>query len=335
MKESDIRPPALFEQYLALLREDVTRHFADRSRFVEVACVGCGAKSHEPGLEKLGFRYVRCLDCGSLYLSPRPDSVALGDYQSASEAVKFWATHFFKETAEARREKLFRPRAELVAGLAREGGGGRPRTFVDVGAGYGIFLEEVARLRLFATVLGVEPAPDLAAICRGKGFPIVEKPVESIERGEIAADVVTAFEVLEHVADPLAFLAALGRLVTRDGIVVFTTLTVSGFDIQVLWEHSNAVSPPQHINLLSVEGMRRLVERAGLALLELTTPGTLDVDIVANALDADPELPVPRFVQSLLGRGPAAREEFQALLQRHHLSSHVRVVARLGAGDGM
>lgn len=334
MREADIRPPALFSRYLGLLARDIERLFGDRSGFVDVPCVGCGAEAPAVAFEKLGFRYVTCGECASLYLSPRPSGAALRAYYAESEAVRFWSSDFYRETAEARRENILRPRARLVRDVvARDGV--TPGTFVDVGAGYGILLEEIARLGLFVQIVGVEPAVELAAVCRERGFRVIEKPVEAVGAGEVSANFVTAFEVLEHVADPAAFLVAVRGLLAPGGTLLLTTLTVSGFDIQVLWEHSNAVSPPQHINLLSVEGMRRLVERAGLALQELTTPGTLDVDIVANALAADPELPLPQFVRTLLGRGPAAQDEFQALLQRHHLSSHVQVVARLGAGGGM
>jgi hypothetical protein len=180
----------------------------------------------------------------------------------------------------------------------------------------------------------VEPAANLAAVCRQRGFRIIEVPVEAIPVGGVRADVVTVFETLEHVADPCEFLTAIRRILSTGGVMLLTTLTVSGFDIQVLWEHSKSICPPQHINFLSLEGLQRLVTRAGLDLVELATPGRLDVDIVANALAEDPNLPVPRVVRSLLERGPAAREEFQAFLQRHHLSSHVRVVARARDGGG-
>ena len=89
------------------------------------------------------------------------------------------------------------------------------------------------------------------------------------------------------------------------------------------------MTPPQHINLLSIEGMRDLMRRADLEIVELTTPGNLDVDIVENALARDPLLPVPRFVRYMLrSRDAATREQFQAFLRASLLSSHVRVVAR-------
>jgi hypothetical protein len=111
--------------------------------------------------------------------------------------------------------------------------------------------------------------------------------------------------------------------------MLFTTLTASGVDIQVLGEHVNAVSPPQHLNLLTVTGMKRLVERSGLELVEISTPGVLDVDIVRTTLRECGDIPVPSFAR-VLAEHPdeAVRSSFQRYLQANHLSSHIRVVAR-------
>lgn len=328
MKEAEIRPRALFDRYLELLQDDIAQFFSDRSGFVDVPCPGCGGGDGETELEKWGFPFRVCAACGSLFACPRPDPGALARYYQGSAAVRFWNTAFYRETEEARREKIFRPRADLVAEWAGRLGIGRDAACVDIGAGYGIFLEEIAARGLFTRVLGIEPVHSLAEICRAKGFRIVEKTVEAVESGEIGAGVATAFEVLEHVFDPGAFLRASRRVLRPGGILVLTTLTSSGFDIQVLWEHARSVHPPLHLNFLSVEGMQRLAERCGFQVVELTTPGRLDVNIVENALAENPALAVPRFVRTLLAREEAARAEFQAFLQRHRLSSHMRVIAR-------
>jgi len=330
LKESEIRPQELFNRYLELVRRDVAHYFNDTRAFVRVDCPACGSARQSPGLEKDGFAYVLCDECGTLYASPRPTAEQLDAFYRDAESVKFWSTHFYKETAGARREKMFRPRAQLVDEWLSRRGRERAPVFVDIGSGYGIFLEEIRRLGKFQSVTGIEPNPEMAKLCRQLGFPIVQKPVERVEEAEVQADFATAFEVLEHVFEPLQFLKSARRLLKPEGLLLFTTLTVSGFDIQVLWQNSKSVYPPHHINFISVEGMERLVARAGLQLVELCTPGQLDVDIVANRLGEDPTLPMPRFVASLLNsRLETTRRDFQDFLSAHRLSSHLRVVATL------
>jgi 2-polyprenyl-3-methyl-5-hydroxy-6-metoxy-1,4-benzoquinol methylase len=333
VKESDIRPARIFAQYLELLREDCALLLAAGDCFVAVSCPGCGSPSAETAFEKDGFRYALCGRCESLFISPRPSRELLDRYYRESKAIRFWSTHFYRETADARREKIFRPRASAIAAWLERMGGDGGHTLVDIGAGYGLLLEELARLGAVQTLVGVEPSSDLAAVCRGKGFRVIEAKVEDVADGMVRADIATAFEVLEHVFDPAEFLRAAARLLRPHGLLLFTTLTVSGFDIQILWNHSKSVSPPQHLNLLSLEGIRRLVTRAGLVIEELTTPGQLDVDIVRNTAAEHPDACVPRFVRSLISAGSACREEFQTFLQRHNLSSHARILARVAHGE--
>jgi SAM-dependent methyltransferase len=328
LREAEIRPKELFDEYLALCRRDIERFYGDDRKFMAVRCPACDSDAvTEGGFTKLGFRYRECAGCRSLYVSPRPTPAMQEAFARQSEATTFWGTHFYRETAAARREKMFHPRANLVADLVRNGVVTRTKTFADVGAGYGIFLEEVAALGLFDEVAGIEPAPPLAKVCREKGFCVIEAMMEDV--GErIAADLLTAFEVLEHVFDPAAFLRACAVGLHEEGALLFTTLTIDGFDLQVLWNESKSIYPPQHINLMSIDGLRTLAERSGLEILSIATPGQLDVDIVANAVTENPSLAVPRFVTRVLTLDSSARAEFQSFLARANLSSHVRVVAR-------
>jgi 2-polyprenyl-3-methyl-5-hydroxy-6-metoxy-1,4-benzoquinol methylase len=329
MKEEEIRPQDLFNRFLAAAREDIETFFSDHSQFVATNCAACGSQNRKWAFDKLGFQFQTCRDCGSLYLSPRPSPEAFDSYFHDGKSVKFWSTDFYRETAEARREKIFRPRAELIARVMQSEPPDRRNVFVDVGSGYGIFLEEVARQNTFKTVMGIERAPNMAEVCRKKGFKVIEKSVEDVSSSEVQADMVTTFEVLEHVFEPADFLRSLWNITAEGGIVLFTTLTISGFDLQVLWDRSKSIYPPHHINLISVEGMHHLVESCGFEVIEIATPGSLDVDIVANAMKEDPTLEVPRFVKYLVqNRDEQVQQNFQTFLQQNQLSSHIRCIAR-------
>jgi hypothetical protein len=112
------------------------------------------------------------------------------------------------------------------------------------------------------------------------------------------------------------------------GSVFISTLGIDGFDLQMLWEKSTQISPPHHINFLSVQGFKRLFERAGLVDISVTTPGQLDVDIVRNAVKRDPSLlKEQRFLANLLA-DDAHAVAFQKFLVSQALSSHVWVMGR-------
>jgi SAM-dependent methyltransferase len=326
MKEQDIRPADLFEKYLELSAHDAHAFFADRSRFRAVPCPGCDSDAAVPAFTKEGFDYVECRSCGTLFVSPRPDRSALDRFYGDSPSATYWAETFFPASMANRREKIFAPRVARVLELLN---GCEPRTVIDVGAGYGLFLEEYCRLRPDVRLLAIEPGRKLAKVCRAKGFETLERPVEDAALWAGAADLAVCFEVLEHVYSPIEFIESMARLLRPGGRILVSSLGVDGFDIQVLWERSRSVSPPHHLNFPSVSGFVRLFERAGLVDVSVLTPGRLDVDIVRNAVAEDPSIADGnRFVRLLLQkRSSAAHDAFQQFLAANALSSHVWVLA--------
>ena len=324
MKENDIRPEALLRRYVELSAQDAALCFVDSGR-LDVACVGCGAKHAQHSFEKTGFAYAQCSDCGSLFQSPRPPIEAFEAFYRSSESARYWADVFYPAVAEVRREKIFRPRVNRLSAMCADRGMCVDR-LIDVGAGYGIFLDEWRSKFPQTEALAIEPSSALAAQCRLKGFVVVEDIVENVRGQDSSADLVTCFEVLEHVYEPLGFVQSLVALARPGGHVFVSTLGIDGFDLQTLWDKSNQVSPPHHINFLSVRGFEELFARAGLVDVLVTTPGQLDVDIVRNAVKRDPSLlQGQRFLSHVLADNQRV-EAFQQFLVDQRLSSHVWVI---------
>jgi 2-polyprenyl-6-hydroxyphenyl methylase/3-demethylubiquinone-9 3-methyltransferase len=98
------------------------------------------------------------------------------------------------------------------------------RTALDVGCGAGLLAEPLARLG--ATVTGLDAAPELIAVARehaaGQGLEIDYRAGE-LEGLEGQFDLVTCMEVIEHVADPAAFVRALARHLTPGGLLIMST----------------------------------------------------------------------------------------------------------------
>jgi SAM-dependent methyltransferase len=330
MREQEIRPEALLDRYRELSALDAEICFADVSR-EPVPCAGCGGVEASFEFEKLGFAYQRCNTCGTLFQSPRPSLAAFEDFYRQSASARYWADVFFPAVAEIRREKIFRPRADRLAVLCASRGLGVER-LMDVGAGFGIFLDEWRRRSPATTLIAVEPSESLAQECRAKGFEVIEDIVENVKGYEETADLVTCFEVLEHVHDTESFVRVLTSLARPGGHVFISTLGIDGFDLQMLWQRSGQISPPHHINFLSVKGFESLFRRAGLVDIEVSTPGQLDVDIVRNAVRRQPDLlEGQRFLSTVL-RDDAAAAAFQTFLCEQRMSSHVWVIGRKPLG---
>jgi SAM-dependent methyltransferase len=326
MKECDIRPEHLLRRYLELSAEDARTYFATAVR-ERIDCVACGSAASVPQFEKNGFGYAECSDCGTLFQNPRPPLSAFEAFYRDSASAHFWAHEFFPAVAEARREKIFRPRVERLAALCQQQGLS-VGTLIDVGAGYGVFLDEWRRRFPSTRALAIEPSAPLANECRRKGLEVIESLAETAQGCTGEGDAVACFEVLEHAHDPLRFVRVLAEFVRPGGCLLVSTLGVDGFDIQTLWERSNSIFPPHHINFLSVAGFERLFSRAGLIDIEVITPGVLDVDIVRNALREHPQVLEGQRFMSRLVRDERLAALFQQFLADNRLSSHVWVMAR-------
>ena len=98
------------------------------------------------------------------------------------------------------------------------------KSALDVGCGAGLLAEPLARLG--ARVTGLDAAPELIAFARehaaGQGLEIDYRAGE-LEELEEQFDLITCMEVIEHVADPAAFVKALGRRLAPRGLLVMST----------------------------------------------------------------------------------------------------------------
>ncbi|MCC6145833.1 MAG: methyltransferase domain-containing protein [Candidatus Hydrogenedentes bacterium] len=322
LHEQDIRPPALMSEFKRLSIHDAAEYFADKDRRVAVNCVACGSDAIRPVFNRYDFLYNECMNCHSVFVSPRPSEAALDDYYATSRASRFRVEHFSRDTARARRYHLLQSHANWMGQIFDETGNRAARSYADFNTYSPEIFEEMALQKLFEKLYTIDPLLEPKAA--------TSTPVETVAEGKIQGlGAISAFEKIEHQYSPLALLESMGSMLVPGGLFFFTTRTITGFDLQILWDKTPYIFVPEHLNLLSVAGIRMLVERAGLELVELSTPGQLDLQLVKHASEQDPSIQLPRFVELLLReRDALAHEDFQAFLQKHRLSSHVRVAAR-------
>ena len=323
MKEEEIRPEKIFDEYLRLAREDTDTYFGEVER-KNGDCPACGTKG-VPTFVKYGFAYESCHSCHSLFVNPRPVPEAFSRYYTESPSSKYWASTFYKETADARREKLWKPKARLIRDKLAHYGGNH-HTIIDIGGGFGLFAEEMRDLN-GQTPIVIEPGPHLAEVCRGKSLLVVEKFLEQVVPADLPSGpkAFVSFELFEHLHDPARFLEQLKHLMTPGDLFIFTTLSSCGVDIQALWEDSKSVTPPHHLNFLNPRSVEILLARLGLETLEVTTPGKLDIDILVNNQAAIKD----RFWQTFVATASdAEKAQWQNMIATSGWSSHMMVVCR-------
>jgi len=144
------------------------------------------------------------------------------------------------------------------------------KTALDVGCGAGLLAEPLARLG--AQVTGVDAAAELVEVAtehaarRGLAIDYRAGGVEDVP-GQF--DLVTAMEVIEHVAEPQAFVAALARRLAPGGLLILSTPNATGWSKLLtitLAEGFGRIPKGTHDfdAFIAPERMKGLLESAGL-----------------------------------------------------------------------
>lgn len=152
-------------------------------------------------------------------------------------------------------------------------------------------------------------------------------PMET-EKVELA-DVILYLNQLQHEADPVSTLRQLKNNLKEDGIMILNTRLGSGFDVLTLKGGMDSIFPYEHIMLPSRKGLEIILEKAGFELLEITTPGTRDMESVLRNQERIEDSNF--FVKYLLRTADQSiLMDFQQFLQKSGLSSFAQIVARVG-----
>ena len=145
----------------------------------------------------------------------------------------------------------------IVEAAMKEGGLDQRARLLDVGCGTGKNLE---MLRTIARAEGVDVSDDALAFCKQRGLTDVRKgEIEGLPYADGEFDIVTAFDVIEHLDDDVGGLREMMRVLKPGGRGVFF---VPAF--QFLWGVQDDVS--HHRRRYTQPTFLRVVQRAGFVV---------------------------------------------------------------------
>jgi SAM-dependent methyltransferase len=214
-------------------------------------CMLCGGEELRTLFEKSGRDVVRCQDCGLEWAHPMPTADELDAYYAQSYEAGTYS--FFAEAQEVR-ALIARHRLESIRNFAREG------RWLDVGASSGDFVEVAAAER---DIEGLELSERAVEEARSRGLRMHCGSVETFEPPTPYA-MISAFDVLEHLREPRAFLQRLRGWLTEGGRLVLTLPDVSSFYARWLMRrHWFFYMPNEHLFYYDPRTVQRLLEDEG------------------------------------------------------------------------
>ncbi|MDO8662375.1 MAG: methyltransferase domain-containing protein [Candidatus Omnitrophota bacterium] len=330
-KASEFKPDVIFEKYLKLAEKDVRDEFSQKRNLALSNCPACRSKKKRIVFSHFGFEYAECLACDSVYMNPRPLDAKIKKHYLESASASFWRNTLSKKTEGKRKEKIYEKRFQWFSDIAQNH---LPcaTTIADFNSKDPEYTKEFLQNGYFKRKIVINPYFNILALDKfnvdASSYPVIEELADSLEdRGMV--DVACAFEAIDCFADVELLLKTINALLCKGGLCFVTTISISGFDLQVLWGNSTSIFPPDRINVFSRKGLELLFKRHGFDIIEYSTPGFLDLDIVKNALKKDSSIELPRFVRTILKNGDdQVYQDFQEFLQLSKLSSFVRIVLK-------
>jgi SAM-dependent methyltransferase len=263
-----------------------------------VGCPICGVASTPA--ERVGAAvYYGCPVCETLFQHPMPTPDAVRDYLDAEYASGVYNDY----VAAAKLKSLtFRSRIKIIREHTGTG------KLLDVGASCGFFVEEAVAAGFDA--YGVELSAE--AIARAPNdvrARLMHGDVTSLDlTAKGPFDVITAFDVIEHLFDPIAFLAQLRRIAKPGSWLVISTPDVGHILRHVLRARWPMFQPMQHTVLFSRRGLRLALSAAGFDVISI---GAAHKTLTADYLAGQVQMYLPAVVGAYRGASRAIPENLR------------------------
>jgi SAM-dependent methyltransferase len=271
----------------------------DRIARTAVSSCWCGGALGE----LVAPRYRRCGACGSAVLAARPTAE---HFRVVDDARDFYGRTYWTEYAEARSfpDICARARTDLsercVFWLARLLEAVHPPGRVlEIGCGHGGFVKLMRELGFDA--VGTELSPWVVDFARRTfEVPVLLGQLDTLAL-EGGVKCIAAFDVLEHLDDPLATMRRCRELLAGDGALLLQTPWYRGEGPE--W---SMFQPDEHIHLFTETAVQTLLRRAGFEAVTVQ-PSLFPHDMWvvarphASASGSTEQARIPAAFQALLG----------------------------------
>jgi len=202
------------------------------------------------------YPIVRCRQCGLTYANPRPnEEEVLKAYQEVVDPL-----YLREEMGRLLTFQRHLGAVEDVIGPSQ--GEGR---LLDVGCYIGLFLQAAHERGWEAW--GVEPSRWAVEEGRRRGLTILEGALREILLDAESFDVVTLWDVAEHLLHPRATFAEIWRILKPGGWIVIQTLNIESWPARLLGPYWPWLME-MHLYYFSPRILARLLERVGFTAVK-------------------------------------------------------------------
>ena len=214
-------------------------------------CPLCGSNDPQDYLQKDRLKLVRCGNCSMIYVNPTPVEFASGKYYDKI-AAEYYLSPAKLESDYA--EVRFERELNLFRKHCRRG------IVLDVGCSSGAFLFQLnRRFPQEYRILGTDVSGPPLAYAESRKVPVDRGSFLEMTPAQRKFDAITFWAVIEHVAEPKAFLDKAAALLNPEGFCFVLVPNMKSLAVRLLGARYRYIYP-QHLNYFTAITLRELVE---------------------------------------------------------------------------
>jgi len=213
---------------------------------------------------------VQCKRCGLVYVNPRENAQHVSAYDP-SRVKETWESDWFIRYLEESewKKRNFSRTLDVIQRLRPDGE--RSLKLLDFGCSIGLFLSLVEGLGWQA--YGIEPDAALALFAEEKfGLHVFNGTLKQAAFPDAFFDIVTSFQVFEHLSDPATELAEITRVLKPGGLLVIDVPSIDNIWYRILRGRHRHFSTPQHLYFFTPGTMTELLNQAGYRIVDIWFP---------------------------------------------------------------
>ena len=234
-------------------------------------CAHCRSREARLKWQRDDYSIVECGKCGLIYVAQEVTRAQLDAYYDSGYYAgdgKAYTDYLAKAPVRKHHYRSMLPAIKRhLAPQARENA-----RVLDVGCAAGYFLEVATEAGWHAQ--GVELSPYMSAYAREeRGLCVQTGTIEEADLPLETFDLITMWDVIEHVQNPSQVLQRAAELLKPDGLLILATGDVKGVTARIYGEKWSLIAPPGHLFYFSRRTLGALLGKAGLRVLGWESDG--------------------------------------------------------------
>jgi SAM-dependent methyltransferase len=192
-------------------------------------CEASSVRADGTGVRLPYGEIATCGRCGSGALVPRPPPGKLIDLHQDAD----YFNHAYFESRRELSPRMARKFERRAARLRSFFPGDRKLASLDIGCDTGAFVEYLGQGDRAFRAIGIDISPAAVEAGRARGLDLRCGDLESLAFPAESLDIVTAYDLIEHLSDPLSFLREAHRILKPGGVLALETPNFGGLVFRI------------------------------------------------------------------------------------------------------